>query len=88
MKDFSKVAQWKKLSARVNGYQTREKTRAKREGSPVPGVDLYDVNNQKDIDIARELVNSGFALFKRTEDLRSSSSRNSSRSSKSMSPTF
>lgn len=35
--ELSQVAQWKKLSARINGYAVKEKTRAKREGSPVPG---------------------------------------------------
>lgn len=66
------MAQWKKLSAKINGYAVREKTRAKREGSPVPGVDLFDVNNEKDVDIAQELVKHGYALYKKDE-LRSSS---------------
>lgn len=70
--ELSQVAQWKKLSARINGYAVKEKTRAKREGSPVPGIDLYDVSNDQDIDIAEELVKGGFAVFKRS-DLRSSS---------------
>lgn len=35
--ELSHVAQWKKLSARINHYAVKEKTRAKREGSPVPG---------------------------------------------------
>lgn len=64
------MAQWKKLSAKINGYSVREKTRAKREGSPVPGVDLFDVNNEQDVDIARELVNRGLAVYKKnTGDL-------------------
>lgn len=67
------MAQWKKLSAKINGYSVREKTRAKREGSPVPGVDLYEMNNDQDIDIAQELVNTGLAVYKRDADLRSSS---------------
>lgn len=49
----------------MNGYCVREKTRAKREGSPVPGVDLFDVNNEQDLDIAQELVAHGYAIFKR-----------------------
>lgn len=36
------------------------------------GIDLYDVSNDQDIDIAEELVKGGFAVFKRS-DLRSSS---------------
>ncbi|XP_044272640.1 tudor and KH domain-containing protein homolog [Tribolium madens] len=71
--EWTHVAQWKKLSAKINGYCVREKTRAKREGSPVPGVDLFDVNGEKDVDIAQELVNHGFAVFKRDADLRPSS---------------
>lgn len=76
--EWTHVAQWKKLSARMNGYCVREKTRAKREGSPVPGIDLYDVNNDHDIDIAQELVNHGYAIFKKDADLRSTSSRTTS----------
>jgi len=76
--ELAHVAQWKKLSSRMNGYCVREKTRAKREGSPVPGVDLYDVNNDRDVDIAQELVNQGFAVFKKDADLRLTSSRTAS----------
>lgn len=60
------------MSAKINGYAVREKTRAKREGSPVPGVDLFDVDNDKDVDIAQELVKHGYAVYKKDE-LRSSS---------------
>lgn len=52
----------------MNGYCVREKTRAKREGSPVPGVELFDVNNEQDVDIAQELVSHGFAMYKKTSD--------------------
>lgn len=66
--EWTHVAQWKKLSAKMDGYCIREKTRAKREGSPVPGVELFDVSNGRDIDIARELVSQGFAVYKRKSD--------------------
>lgn len=69
--EWTHVAQWKKLSGRINGYSVREKTRAKREGSPVPGIDLYDVSNDQDHDIAEELVKAGCAVYKK-EELRSS----------------
>lgn len=77
--ELTHVAQWKKLSARMNGYCVREKTRAKREGSPVPGVDLFCVNNGEDVDIAEELVKNNLAQYKK-EPERSpmSSSRSSS----------
>ncbi|XP_018576864.1 tudor and KH domain-containing protein homolog isoform X2 [Anoplophora glabripennis] len=65
--EWTHVAQWKKLSAKLNGYSVREKTRAKREGSPVPGVDLFEINNEKDVDIAEELVKAGLAIFKKTD---------------------
>ncbi|XP_076271261.1 tudor and KH domain-containing protein homolog [Rhynchophorus ferrugineus] len=71
--ELSHVAQWKKLSARINGYSIKEKTRAKREGSPVPGIDLYNVSTDQDIDVAHELVKAGFAVFKKGSDLRSNS---------------
>uniref|UniRef100_A0A1A9W0Q4 Tudor domain-containing protein n=1 Tax=Glossina brevipalpis TaxID=37001 RepID=A0A1A9W0Q4_9MUSC len=47
--DYGDMARWKKLTARVVTYRERVKacngnTEA-REGSPIPGVDLYDVQN-------------------------------------------
>ncbi|XP_066258334.1 tudor and KH domain-containing protein homolog [Euwallacea similis] len=71
--DLAEVAQWKKLSARIKGYSMKEKTRAKREGSPVPGIDLYNVTSEQDIDIAEELVKAGVAVFKRGSALKSCS---------------
>lgn len=61
--ELTHVAQWKRLSARINGYQVRDKFRAKREGSPVPGVDLFVTNEGLDIDIGKELLQNGFALI-------------------------
>ncbi|GJQ86927.1 hypothetical protein Trydic_g11796 [Trypoxylus dichotomus] len=78
--EWTHVAQWKRLSAKINGYTEREKTRAKREGSPVPGVDLFDVSNERDVDIAEELVKHGFAVFKKENELRLSTSRTTSTS--------
>ncbi|KAL1497227.1 hypothetical protein ABEB36_008223 [Hypothenemus hampei] len=63
--ELAQVAQWKKLFAKINCYAAKEKTRAKREGSPTPGVDLYDVTNSGDIDVAEELVKEGLAVYKR-----------------------
>lgn len=78
------MAQWKKLSAKISGYTEREKTRAKREGSPVPGVDLFDVCNEHDLDIAGELVKHGYAVFKKENEVRLSSSRTTSTSNMSV----
>lgn len=69
--EWTHVAQWKKLSARLHGCTKRDRIRAKREGSPVPCVDLFDVTNDRDIDIAQEMVKQGFAVYKK-EDLKSS----------------
>ncbi|XP_060522756.1 tudor and KH domain-containing protein homolog isoform X2 [Cylas formicarius] len=71
--EWTHVAQWKKLSARINGYSVKEKMRAKREGSPIPGVDLFNVSDNQDVDIAEELVKAGHAVFKKGSDLRSAS---------------
>ncbi|KAG5879378.1 hypothetical protein JTB14_032084 [Gonioctena quinquepunctata] len=70
--EWTHVAQWKKLSAKMNGYSIREKTRAKREGSPVPGVDLYELDDH-DIDIGEELVKTGLAVFNKNVILNNSS---------------
>lgn len=59
------MAQWTKLTARLNGCTLREKTRAKREGSPVPGVDLFDVRDDQDVDLADQLVKRGYAAYKK-----------------------
>lgn len=70
--ELAHVAQWKKLLAKINCYWNREKLTAKRESSPVPGIDLYDFNNDKDVDIAKELVDHGYAVFKKGSDSNSS----------------
>lgn len=79
--ELTHLAQWKKLRAHVNGYRERDTSpygRVKREGSPIPGVDLYDVNNSEDIDIGLELVKQGHAVFEETNgaDERSEKSSN------------
>lgn len=72
--EWTQVAQWKKLRARVSGYTEREALRgpgrAKREGSPIPGVDLYDISQENDLDIALELVKNGFAVLDDLPDSR------------------
>ncbi|CAL7951693.1 unnamed protein product [Xylocopa violacea] len=57
------LAQWKVLVAKVRGYKERALSygRSRREGSPIPCVDLYDKNEDKDINIGQELINEGFA---------------------------
>lgn len=59
------VAQWKKMVSRTVTYKERIKgdTRIRREGSPVPGVELYDFYDGRDINVADELVGEGYALY-------------------------
>lgn len=66
--ELSHTAQWKKLSAKVSGYTNPTQSRSKRSGSPVPCIDLVDVSEEKDINVAEELVRSGLAIAK-PEDL-------------------
>lgn len=65
--ELAQVAQWNKLTARVNGYLLRQKVRAKRGNSPVPDVDLYDIKDDQDINVAEEMVKAGHAVFKKEE---------------------
>lgn len=62
--ELSHVAQWEMLLCRVVCHEDRaEKTpRSTRESSPIPGVELYDSVNGKDINVAQELINEGLAV--------------------------
>ncbi|XP_076618490.1 tudor and KH domain containing protein papi isoform X1 [Colletes latitarsis] len=58
------LAQWKLLVAKVKGYKERAigYGRSRREGTPIPCVDIFDKNdNHKDINVAHQLINEGFA---------------------------
>lgn len=62
--ELTHVAQWKKLLSRIATYKNKghRGTREGREGSPVPGVELYDASaDGTDVNIAVELVNEGHA---------------------------
>ncbi|XP_055642440.1 tudor and KH domain-containing protein homolog [Toxorhynchites rutilus septentrionalis] len=63
--ELTHVAQWKKLLSRIATYKKKGSHRGSlegREGSPVPGVELYDTApGGTDINIALELVNEGHA---------------------------
>ncbi|XP_043274911.1 tudor and KH domain-containing protein homolog isoform X2 [Venturia canescens] len=56
--DLTWVAQWKVLIAKVRGYKERALGlgSSRREGSPIPCVDLYDKNDSKDINIGKQMV--------------------------------
>ncbi|XP_058819688.1 tudor and KH domain-containing protein homolog [Topomyia yanbarensis] len=62
--ELTHVAQWKKLLSRISTYKNKGHRGARegREGSPIPGVELYDTTpDGADINIALELVNEGHA---------------------------
>ncbi|CAD6216288.1 GSCOCG00004439001-RA-CDS [Cotesia congregata] len=63
--DLSWVAQWKVLIAKVRGFKERviSQGTSRREGSPIPCVDLYDKNDKKDIDIGKQLVIENLAVL-------------------------
>nr|CAD7447593.1 unnamed protein product [Timema bartmani] len=45
--ELARVAKWELMMARVNCYKERSSKRAKRAGSPVPCVELYDTSNKQ-----------------------------------------
>uniref|UniRef100_A0A1B0D8U1 Uncharacterized protein n=1 Tax=Phlebotomus papatasi TaxID=29031 RepID=A0A1B0D8U1_PHLPP len=62
--ELTHVAQWKKLLSRVVSYREKNPTEGtvKREGSPVPGVELFDTTEDGgDINVGAELVAEGLA---------------------------
>ncbi|XP_008547239.1 tudor and KH domain-containing protein homolog isoform X1 [Microplitis demolitor] len=63
--DLSWVAQWKVIIAKVRGYKERiiSQGTCRREGSPIPCVDLYDKNDNQDIDIGKQLVMENLAAI-------------------------
>ncbi|XP_068081348.1 tudor and KH domain-containing protein homolog isoform X2 [Anabrus simplex] len=61
-------AQWVVVMARIDSYKERERNHGKREGSPVPCVELYDPQRSKDISVAEELVKQDFAEWEKSEN--------------------
>ncbi|XP_076239155.1 tudor and KH domain containing protein papi [Calliopsis andreniformis] len=62
------LAQWKILVAKVRRYKERAFSYgiSRREGSPIPCLELFDKNDDKDINIGQELINEGFAELEET----------------------
>lgn len=56
--ELTHVAQWKKLWSKVVQYKER-----RREGSPVPGIHLFDASGDAEINIGDEMVKHGHARF-------------------------
>jgi len=73
------VAQWKKLISKVVTYKERksfalQRQSKQRESSPIPGVELYDPEENVDRNIALELVQLGYAeMSDRFGDLKTKS---------------
>lgn len=64
--EMVQVAHWKKLISKVVAYKERtsfafQRQSNKRESSPIPGVELYDPDENSDKNIAMELVKLGYA---------------------------
>lgn len=57
------LADWKILAAEVRGYKERSTTYggSRREGSPIPSLELYDRNDNMNINIGEELIKEGYA---------------------------
>ncbi|EDW64475.1 tudor and KH domain-containing protein homolog [Drosophila virilis] len=65
--EFTEVAHWRKLIARVVTYKERPKVTsavnaATREGTPLPGVELFDPTEGGEVNIGDLLITQGFAL--------------------------
>ncbi|XP_076663373.1 tudor and KH domain containing protein papi isoform X2 [Andrena cerasifolii] len=77
------VAQWKVLVAKVRGYKERALSygRSRREGSPIPRVDLFEKNEDTDINIGQELINEGLVDSEETPSSAASSTLSPGRSS-------
>lgn len=66
--ELTHVASWKKLISRVVTYKKRPKggNHVRREGSPIPGVQLYDTSEGFDVNIAHALISQGYAFPENT----------------------
>ncbi|KAK0172744.1 hypothetical protein PV328_006023 [Microctonus aethiopoides] len=62
--DLCWCAQWKIIIAKVRGYKERSvgQGKCRREGSPIPCVDLFDKNDNQDINIGMQLVIENLAV--------------------------
>ncbi|SPP79750.1 tudor and KH domain-containing protein homolog [Drosophila guanche] len=65
--EMTEVAHWRKLNARVVTYKERPKVSsavnaAAREGTPLPGVELFDPAEGADLNIGDLMITQGFAL--------------------------
>ncbi|XP_043467814.1 tudor and KH domain-containing protein homolog [Leptopilina heterotoma] len=61
--ELTYTAQWKKVFAKVKGYNERAVGcgRSRREGSPIPSIIIYDIIDNKEIDVAKQLISENLA---------------------------
>ncbi|KAH8240750.1 hypothetical protein KR026_004661 [Drosophila bipectinata] len=84
--ELTEVAHWRKLIARVVTYKERPKTTtsvnsAAKEGTPLPGVELFDPSEGAEVNIGDLMITQGFALpLDESYPVRSRSSTPSARS--------
>ncbi|XP_068980197.1 tudor and KH domain-containing protein homolog [Bombus flavifrons] len=57
------LAEWKVLYAKVKGFKERTfgYGRSRREGSPIPSVELYNKHDNEEINIGCEMIKEGYA---------------------------
>lgn len=69
--ELTQVANWKKLISKVVTYKERPKPghRSKREGSPIPGVELFDLSEGHEVSINNLLISQGLALPENGNDI-------------------
>lgn len=65
--ELTEVAHWRKLIARVVTYKERPRattavSAAAKEGTPLPGVELFDPADNSELNIADLMITQGFAL--------------------------
>ncbi|XP_016945702.3 tudor and KH domain-containing protein homolog [Drosophila suzukii] len=65
--ELTEVAHWRKLIARVVTYKERPKATtavnsAAKEGTPLPGVELFDPADNSELNIGDLMITQGFAL--------------------------
>ncbi|KNC22393.1 hypothetical protein FF38_04660 [Lucilia cuprina] len=63
--EYTQVARWKKLIARVVTYKDRVKSitgnTAAREGSPIPGVEIYEIQEGVEVNLGHMMITHGYA---------------------------
>ncbi|XP_045476871.1 tudor and KH domain-containing protein homolog isoform X2 [Harmonia axyridis] len=59
--EWTHVAQWEKLGAKIKNYSNGKRQLEDREGSPVPGIELFESVDGRDISIGQKLLDNNYA---------------------------